>query len=428
MSPASRAFAGAGALRPRRPGLTFLPLLADRRSPRTRTLPPPVDDELVRQECDGTGAAAQERVRETLIRGRDGQRQHDEVVAVDDLVGQPVGEVGRSGGPATAAQRGRGVSDQALRERHARRRRRSRPRRRRRTSPSTSRTPAGSSERSSRARAPGGRRRRRRPGPPRPRANAIQSLRLESRSARGGTTVPTARPAIASVTTSGASAAAITARTPDHAAIFAAASLVAMPPLPRSVPRAAGERLERGVDLDDLLDERRARRRAAGSAVNSPAVSVSSTSRSAPTRCDDERGEAVVVAVADLVVGDGVVLVDDRHDAEVEQPAQRLAGVQVLRRDAEVVRREQHLAGDEAVRRPRIAPSRSISRGWPTAATACSVPMSVGRVGEARARAGRRRSRPSTRARPRGRRRAPRRARAHSFAQRGVVELARVAT
>ena len=70
--------------------------------------------------------------------------------------------------------------------------------------------------------------------------------------------MPTARPAIASVTTSGASAAAITARTPDHAAIFAAASLVAMPPLPRSVPVPPASGFERGVDLDDLLDERRA--------------------------------------------------------------------------------------------------------------------------------------------------------------------------
>ena len=33
------------AQRPRRPGLTFLPLLADRRSPPKRTLPPPVGDE-----------------------------------------------------------------------------------------------------------------------------------------------------------------------------------------------------------------------------------------------------------------------------------------------------------------------------------------------------------------------------------------------
>ena len=45
-----------------------------------------------------------------------------------------------------------------------------------------------------------------------------------------------------------------------------------------------------------------------------------------------QRGEPVVVAVADLVVGDGVVLVDHRDDPEVEQPAQRLAGVQVLAR------------------------------------------------------------------------------------------------
>ena len=44
----------------------------------------------------------------------------------------------------------------------------------------------------------------------------------------------------------------------------------------------------------------------------------------------DQRGEAVVVAEADLVVGDGVVLVDDRHDAELEQAQQRAAGVQVL--------------------------------------------------------------------------------------------------
>ena len=40
-------------------------------------------------------------------------------------------------------------------------------------------------------------------------------------------------------------AAAITARTPDHAAILAAASLDAMPPLPRALPGAAGDGLER---------------------------------------------------------------------------------------------------------------------------------------------------------------------------------------
>ena len=48
----------------------------------------------------------------------------------------------------------------------------------------------------------------------------------------------------------------------------------------------------------------------------------------------DEGGEPVVVAEADLVVGDGVVLVDDGHHAELEQPGERAAGVQVLLADA----------------------------------------------------------------------------------------------
>src|SRR5829696_3554141 len=62
-----------------------------------------------------------------------------------------------------------------------------------------------------------------------------------------------------------------------------------------------------------------------------------------------ERGEAVVVAVADLVVGNRVVLVHDRDHAQVEEPAERLACVEVLRALDEVVRREEHLAGDELV-------------------------------------------------------------------------------
>ena len=68
--------------------------------------------------------------------------------------------------------------------------------------------------------------------------------------------MPTGRPASASATTSGAPADAITARTPDHAAIFPAASLLAIPPLPAIGAGAARDPFERGVDLDDLLDER----------------------------------------------------------------------------------------------------------------------------------------------------------------------------
>ena len=53
----------------------------------------------------------------------------------------------------------------------------------------------------------------------------------------------------------------MTVRTPDHAAILAAASLEAMPAAAPRRPGAAGQRLELVVDLDDLLDERGARRR-----------------------------------------------------------------------------------------------------------------------------------------------------------------------
>jgi len=51
----------------------------------------------------------------------------------------------------------------------------------------------------------------------------------------------------------------------------------------------------------------------------------------------DERGEPVVVAEADLVGGDRVVLVDDRDRAEVEQPAQRPIRVAILRAARDVV-------------------------------------------------------------------------------------------
>ena len=92
-------------LRPRRPGLTFLPLLADCRSPPKRTLPPPADDELVRQECDGTRPCAQGRVREKSVR----QGRHDEVVPVDDLVGQRRPRAPTSAGPRPGGAPPRGT-------------------------------------------------------------------------------------------------------------------------------------------------------------------------------------------------------------------------------------------------------------------------------------------------------------------------------
>ena len=63
----------------------------------------------------------------------------------------------------------------------------------------------------------------------------------------------------------------------------------------------------------------------------------------------DEGGEAVVVAVADLVAGDGVVLVDDRHRAQRQQARQRAPGMEVLPAVDEVVGHEQGLRRHQAV-------------------------------------------------------------------------------
>jgi hypothetical protein len=70
-----------------------------------------------------------------------------------------------------------------------------------------------------------------------------------------------------------------------------------------------------------------------------------------------ERGEAVVVAVADVVAGDGVVLVDDRHHPELEQAHQHATGVEVLAAVDEVVGHEQRLRGHQSVRGQRGVPA-----------------------------------------------------------------------
>ena len=42
-----------------------------------------------------------------------------------------------------------------------------------------------------------------------------------------------------------------------------------------------------------------------------------------------ERGERIVVAELDLLDGDGVVLVDDGHHAQLQQAQKRVTGVQI---------------------------------------------------------------------------------------------------
>ncbi len=147
----------------------------------------------------------------------------------------------------------------------------------------------------------------------------------------------------------------MTASIPDQTAILAAASLEPMPPLPTAVPGPpAMASSSWSISTTSSMSEASASRR--GSPVSRPAVSVSSTSRPAPDEVGHQCGEAVVVAETDLLVRHGVVLVDDGDHAELEQPAERLTGVEVLAAVDEVEGGEQDLAGDQPVAAEGVAP------------------------------------------------------------------------
>ena len=64
----------------------------------------------------------------------------------------------------------------------------------------------------------------------------------------------------------------------------------------------------------------------------------------------DECSQAVVVPEPDLVGRDGVVLVDHRQDAQLEEPVQRPLSVAVVGATNDVVDGEQHLADREPQR------------------------------------------------------------------------------
>ena len=166
-------------------------------------------------------------------------------------------------------------------------------------------------------------------------------------------------------------ASAITLRTPDHDAIRAASSLLAMPPLPRPLPPLPA----RSPAADRRpAPARRARPsgRARGSAVYRPVGVGEQHEQVGADVVRDERGDAVVVAVARLVVGDRIVLVDDRHAAELEQPPSASAGRAGTAAGRRSRADEQHLRGDEPVRAERRVVAR-ISRPCPAAEIACSV-------------------------------------------------------
>ena len=70
----------------------------------------------------------------------------------------------------------------------------------------------------------------------------------------------------------------------------------------------------------------------------------------------DARREPVVVAVADLVGGDGVVLVDHRHAAPFEQLADGRARIEIAAALLGVAQGEQDLSGRDAVPAERLRP------------------------------------------------------------------------
>ena len=340
--------------------------------------------------CRSDLCASPERSPATAVAdGSAGLREDDEVVAVDDLVGGAVGEVGGAAAGIAGERRPTTTCARGPWRTPCRRGRRSRRRRRRRTGPSPPTTPAGSSDtaRSTSARrapsstttVPAARRRRR-------------SRACGPTGARAGAAPPCRRrayPATASASTSGRLRRGDDGPHARPGGDLGRRHLRGHAPAPphrarrrRPAPRAGL------VDLDDLLDERR-RRVEAGVGREQAGRVGEQHEQVGVDEVGDEGGEAVVVAEADLVVGDGVVLVDHRDDAELEQPLQRAAGVEVLRPDDEVERAPAAPARPPARGGERRGRRRAMSRLWPTAETACRVRASRGRRSPPSPRAGR---------------------------------------
>ena len=63
----------------------------------------------------------------------------------------------------------------------------------------------------------------------------------------------------------------------------------------------------------------------------------------------DKRRDAIVVAVTNLVAGNGVIFVHDRNATKFEQTNQRVSGVQILMTVGKVVGHQQHLRSNDTM-------------------------------------------------------------------------------
>ena len=121
-----------------------------------------------------------------------------------------------------------------------------------------------------------------------------------------------------------------------------------MPPRLDAAGGAARDLLELVVDLGHLLDQRRLGVVARIGAEQAGGVGQEHE-QVGPEQVRDQGRQTVVVPETDLVVGDGVVLVHDRDDAELQQAREGVPGVQVALPVGEVERGEQDLAGEQAL-------------------------------------------------------------------------------
>ena len=226
----------------------------------------------------------------------------------------------------------------------------------------------------------------------------------------GVNSVPTCSPASAAaacaveVTTTG---------TPACAAMSAASTLVAMPPVPTPL-RLAEPRVTAARSAGPVHGVDQPGRPGARVAVVDAVDVGEQDQRVGPGDVRDQRGQPVVVAEPDLLGGDRVVLVHDRQRAERQQPLHGLLGVAVVAAPGQVVGGQQHLADGDLVpgegvgvglHQPELADAGGRLGGREVAGPAAQTQR--GQPGGDRARGDQHDLAARARARRRGRRRAP---------------------